>query len=230
MRFVGAGIARRLGASLHLPTIPGHATEPADLERTTALDWYRGIEAAYDAVAASHDEVIVVGNSFGGNLALKLALHRPVTALVGISIPYLTLSQRWKLQFLIAWNRLWRRYWRKPTDGPHATEQIPGYTQRCYEEIPIVALQELLNFSLTFMRPDQLGEVRAPTLIVTPRADPFVDGSAARYFYRHVSSPEKSLLVWDEPYHLIVQGERKAALVTAIADWFAAQLAERARR
>ena len=79
-----------------------------------AEDWYRQVEATYDRLRKRHQEVIVLGNSFGANLALKLARHRPVRAVVALSIPYVRWYQRWQLKILIAINKPFRQFWTKP--------------------------------------------------------------------------------------------------------------------
>ncbi|MEK7460984.1 MAG: alpha/beta fold hydrolase [Patescibacteria group bacterium] len=224
MRFLGTKIADRLQARLYLPTLLGHATKPEDLLSTMAEDWYRQVEATYDRLRKRHQEVIVLGNSFGANLALKLARHRPVRAVVALSIPYVRWYQRWQLKILIAINKPFRQFWTKPRKGPRATEQIPGYQQRCYERIPLRAMEELLRFEMNEMQTCQLGAVQSPTLLVVPRGDPFVPAEAANVYRGRLGSQTKDILLWDDPYHLIVQGQRKEALATTIIDWLENQL------
>lgn len=223
MRFLGEEIARHIGADLSLPTIPGHATTPEDLAGTNHTDWYRGIEAAYDEVADTHKQIIVIGNSFGANLALKIGRFRQPSAVVGIAIPYLRWHQRLALQTLLAVNRPFRRFWTKPRTGARATERIPGYIQRCYEQIPLRAMGELLRFDRLEMQPAHLAAVSCSTLLVTPKNDPFVPPEAAWRYHGHLGSQTKEVLAWDDPYHLIVQGERKAALAEAIGVWLLKQ-------
>lgn len=225
MQFLGEGVAKVLGATLALPAIAGHGTSPEHFGQTTAEDWYMSIESAYDELAEKYGEILVIGNSFGANLALKLARHRSPAAVACVSIPNLTRSQRVTLKAVLA---LWRpfvgKYWTKPTTGPQATEQIPGYTQLCYETIPLRAFHEAIRFAALEMRPEQIREITAPTVFVSAIKDPLVPLSAAKYYYEQISSKTKKLVAWDDPYHLIVQGKRKAKLVTEIAHWFQAQL------
>jgi carboxylesterase len=73
---------RRLGEVLaangfrcHAPALPGHGTTPEDLERTTWEDWAACVAAEFDELASECDDVMVVGQSMGGTLALHLAAH-----------------------------------------------------------------------------------------------------------------------------------------------------------
>ncbi len=224
LAFLARGVADDLTATLAVPLLPGHGTQPADLARTSASDWYEAVRTAYDALADSHAQVVVLGNSFGANLALKLAAERPVRAVVGISIPRTRWYQAFLLQLLLTINRPFRSFWQKPTTGRYATEVIPGYTQRAYEQIPLSAMHELLRFEARDMRPRDLHGVTAATLFVVPVGDPFVPAEAASYYHAQLSSPVKQILPWNDHFHLVVQGERKSELRRVISFWLKDQL------
>jgi len=229
MAYLGEGVAKQLGATLALPTIAGHASTPEHFGQTTAEDWYLSIESAYDELKDRYDEVYVIGNSFGANLALKLARHRSLTAIACISTPNLTRGQRLTLKALLAmWRPFVGKYWTKPATGPQATEQIPDYTQLCYETIPLHAFHEAIRFAALEMRTEQVREVTAPTIFVQATKDPLVPVSTAQWFYQTISSPIKKLVAWDDHYHLIVQGKRKVELVQIVSDWFTAVAAGKA--
>ena len=226
MRFLGEHVAKQLQAALFLSTIPGHATSPADLARTNRTDWYRGIEKVFDQVAALHDEIIVIGNSFGANLALKLARYRSPRAIVGIAIPYTRWYQRSLLRFLLAVNRPFRTFWTKPQAGPRATEKISGYTQRCYEQIPLSAMAELLRFEIEeATEHKKAGAIHVPTLLISPKGDPFVPPEALQIYQERLGQRVETSH-WKDTYHLIVQGARKKELAEVIGDWATRQLSD----
>lgn len=224
LRFLATQIGRQVDAAVYLPTLPGHGTSPGDLATKRHEDWYQAVVTAYDNIARNHHEIILIGNSFGANLALKLASERSVGAVVGISIPRTRWYQAWFLRFLIFVNQPFRSLWRKPTTGKYATEVIPGYTQRAYEEIPLGAMRELLRFEAQETRPHQLRRVEVPTLLVVPAGDPFVPHEAATYYHAHLGTKNKKILPWNDHYHLVVQGERKLELGEAISRWLKEQL------
>jgi carboxylesterase len=223
MRYLGERLADSLRADLFLPIIPGHARQPADLAQTTRQDWYQGIKASFDQIVGQYQEVVVIGNSFGANLALKLARHRSVAAAVGVAIPYLRWYQRLALETLIYLNKPFRTYWVKPKTGPRATEQIPGYTQRCYEEIALSAMEQLLAFDREEMGESVSKHTDTPTLLISARGDPFVPPEGVA-IYQERLGPKAEILRWDDPYHLIVQGERKAELAQTISRWLQEKL------
>lgn len=75
-------VAEALAATDHhveLPRLPGHGTSIDDMLTTDWHDWFGEALAAYDRLAERAGDVVVVGQSMGGTLALALALARPQT-------------------------------------------------------------------------------------------------------------------------------------------------------
>jgi carboxylesterase len=80
------GLAEALktaGLTVELPLLPGHGTAVADMVPTRWEDWSAAAEAAFVALAARCESVVVVGLSMGGTLSLWLGERHPeVAALV----------------------------------------------------------------------------------------------------------------------------------------------------
>ncbi|MBI5527460.1 MAG: alpha/beta fold hydrolase [Deltaproteobacteria bacterium] len=75
------------------PVLAGHATDPADLDRTSWRDWVRSADEALTLLRADCDTVFVAGLSMGGLVASRLAAERPsdVAAVAILAAPlYLT--------------------------------------------------------------------------------------------------------------------------------------------
>jgi carboxylesterase len=67
----------KAGFTVDLPLLPGHGTAVEDLIPTRWEDWSGAAEAAYQALAARCDKVMVAGLSVGGTLSCWLAEHHP---------------------------------------------------------------------------------------------------------------------------------------------------------
>ena len=65
------------GYTVELPLLPGHGTSIEDMVPTRWADYAAAAEAAYRALAARCDDVVVVALSMGGTLACVLAEHHP---------------------------------------------------------------------------------------------------------------------------------------------------------
>jgi carboxylesterase len=77
------GLAQAFGAAgftVDLPLLPGHGTSIDDMITTGWADWSGTAEAAYAALAARCDKVVVAGLSMGGSLTCWLAAHHPEIA------------------------------------------------------------------------------------------------------------------------------------------------------
>ena len=73
---------REHGLTVHAPLLPGHGRVPSDAERVWAEDYVKAARRSFDALAAKHADVAIVGSSMGGTLALLVGEERKPTALV----------------------------------------------------------------------------------------------------------------------------------------------------
>src|SRR5262245_17365486 len=71
MRFLGSALHGR-DVTVSAVCLPGHATSPEDMERHTWSDWVEGARAGLLELKKSAGQVVVVGQSMGALLALKL--------------------------------------------------------------------------------------------------------------------------------------------------------------
>lgn len=76
-------LADALGAHLLAPRLPGHGSEtPTAMRGITAASWIGRVDAAYSLARSIANEIVLIGSSLGGSLALELASRREVAALV----------------------------------------------------------------------------------------------------------------------------------------------------
>jgi len=68
------------GFHVEMPLLPGHGTTVEDMLPTRWADWAGAAEAAYQALAARSEKVVVVGLSMGGALTLRLGADHPEIA------------------------------------------------------------------------------------------------------------------------------------------------------
>jgi carboxylesterase len=183
---------RRLGEVLaangfrcHAPALPGHGTTPEDLERTTWEDWAACVAAEFDELASECDDVMVVGQSMGGTLALNLAAHdlrvRAVATLAapiwlsGPVAPLLPVLKR-----VVRWHRagddidLW---------NPDAVEELFSYGIR-----PTRSIDELRRLCGVVRK--ELAAIRAPALVIHGLRDRSIDPKCAREIAQRLINSE----------------------------------------
>ncbi|MFZ9627822.1 MAG: alpha/beta hydrolase [Ilumatobacteraceae bacterium] len=79
MRIIADAFAAN-GWHVEMPLLPGHGTTVDDMLPTRWADWAGAVEAAFGALAARADKVVVVGLSMGGALTLRVGADHPEVA------------------------------------------------------------------------------------------------------------------------------------------------------
>lgn len=225
-RELTAYLERTLGAQVAVPQLPGHGTQPEDLFRVTADDWYATVKNAYDQLAAHHQRVAIIGISFGANLMLKLASERRPAALVGLGTPA-RLRHHWLIRTGVKFMKLFTKTYVKK--GDFRNEHIPDYRQSAYDRIPLVALEEFLRFLERHMTPAILARVTAPVLLIQSSIDPIVAPGSAQFFGRYLGSTVQEFRMRDHQRHLLIQGPGKQELFTEIVEFLNPHLDKSAR-
>lgn len=190
LHVLGGAIAAD-GYPVHIPLLPGRGTVPRDMDRLSWEDWMAAAVAAYDALAAGHDAVIVGGLSAGGTMALELALRRPARALL-LYAAAITVTNRFAYLAPYGWRVI--RRWQSPgirrrNVGNDPTDQSarPDEGISTYDPIPIRAVAELVR-GMRRVRP-RLGAITAPALVLHAEGDPYVPAAGGREIARRLGGP-----------------------------------------
>jgi len=80
-------INEKFKSEVIVPRIKGHGTKIEDLEGLTHSDFYSQIEMELKKLIAKKKQVVLVGFSYGGQLALELASKYPVYGVISICSP-----------------------------------------------------------------------------------------------------------------------------------------------
>lgn len=183
------------GYTISAPLLPGHNTQPQDLNRVKWQDWAENVELAYQKLASDHSTVIVGGESTGALLSLYLANLHPEIRAILLYAPalQLTLSTIRKIQlFLFA-------PFISATPKPNLDDN--PYWQG-YRVNPLKGTLQLLQLQ-DYLMP-KLKQIKQPLLIVQGRQDPTVHPDTPGIIFEQVASKIKELHWMENSAHCVI--------------------------
>lgn len=185
------------GATVYVPTLPGHNTSVSDLAQTQAGQWRRQVQQTVDhMLSQGHDRVAVAGLSMGGALALDAATHRRLDAILLVNP---ALSFKPLDQLGVALSPLFQRV--IPTVGPLAGDiKKAGVSEAAYDRTPVPAVAELAKLFRTVR--GRLGHIATPVTLYQSAKDHIVPSTSAKLLRRHVAPSLLRTVVLENSYHV----------------------------
>jgi carboxylesterase len=216
MRLLGEFLAAQ-GYTVLGPLLPGHGTEPADLNRVQWRDWTLAVEAAYVDLASRTEQVVVGGLSMGGLLALHLGAAAPQDKLRGLMLfaPGLRVMD-WRLPLSTIARHIRPILPRDPAAPSDLAD--PEAEQRLwhYDAYPVGGASQLWYLQRAVRR--QLKRVTAPILLLQGRRDSAVRTDSPQAVLDHVGSTDKELIWLENSGHvLLVDIERDFVFAKCLA-------------
>jgi len=195
MRPLGEHLAAT-GLSVVGIRLPGHGTTWEDLNIRRASDWRLAVDEAMDKMKAAHDEVFVVGLSFGGTLSLDLAERRPGDVAGLVTLGGMVHNNDPRRFFAPA-----IRFLAKSLPGVGNDICDPDARELCYDRLPTSAAYAVLTFTKQVRA--NLNKVTSPILVMHGRNDHTVHPGNATMIQEGVSSKDKELVWAERSYHVI---------------------------
>ena len=200
-----------LGHHVELPLLPGHGTTMDDMVDTGWADWSAAADAAYQALAARADRVVVAGLSMGGSLTLWSALEHPEVAGI-VCVNAATRPQGADViemvgEMIDEGNEV------MPGIGGDIAD--PDVVESAYPGTPLRALRSFQTEGLAPMA-DRYGELTMPALVITSRQDHVVDPSDSEYLAANLGGDVEH--VWlERSYHVATQDYDRDDIVDMVA-------------
>lgn len=148
--------------------LPGHASALPDMLRVRWTDWHAAVLDGVRLLGGMCSQIVPVGLSLGGALALHLASQQPVAAVIALSTPY---RQPFDRRLAVLRHLTWLvRFWPK---GPPDWHDPQAQAERvAYPAYPLRTVAEV-DATLAAMR-GGLGRIQAPVLLMHSAEDDFV--------------------------------------------------------
>jgi carboxylesterase len=182
------------GYTVELPLLPGHGTTVDDMITTGWADWSAAAEAAYEALAARCDRVVVAGLSMGGTLTVWLATRHPEIAGIVCVNPALRVPD--EIETTVR-GMLEGGVDRFPAIGNDIAH--PDATETAYDATPLAPLLSLAE-ATTALRAD-LAEVTCPLLLLNAPQDHTVAPADSDELAAGVAGPVERVSL-DRSYHV----------------------------
>ncbi len=188
-------VLNRAGFATAAPLLPGHGTQPGDLNKVRWQDWIAAGEKSYQKLAEDYKRVFVGGESAGALVALYLAAEHPEIAGVMAYAPALQLR-------LTRWQRFQLRLAAPFIAGMPKGDLTGNTTWQGYRVNPTKGVIELLRLQKQVRA--RLPGIRQPLLIVQGRCDTTIDPHSAELVYELAGSPKKALHWMEQSGHCVL--------------------------
>lgn len=226
MRFFGEKL-HGCGFSVRAVCLPGHASRVEEMERHSWQDWYDAVVDDFDQLPRHSRRRVIVGQSMGALLALKLAHDRPdeVDGVVAVSTALVASNRllNWAapiLPLLHTWlPSAWRILGKGDSDiaDPKARQE-----SQAYRGVPLRSVHELLELQKA-VRP-LLPAIRQPVLAIHSRQDHTCPVENVAMLEGDLGGPVRSLWL-DNSFHVVSVDCDKEIAVDAICRFAADPLA-----
>lgn len=204
------------GCTVELPLLPGHGTTLEDMDTTTFADWLAAADDAYRSLAARVDDVIVVGLSMGGTLAVTLAVTHPEIIGAVLVNPLV----EWTDESILALLRGMVEAGEDRLAGLASDIADPEVTELAYDATPVRPLLSLIEAAGALT--DRLGELRCPVLLLTSTQDHVVNPSSSATLAARAAGPVERVAL-ERSYHVATL-DHDRGLIEARAVEFARKL------
>lgn len=208
----------KAGYTVSAPLLAGHGTTPDDLTPTTEADWYKSAEKALFKLRKTTKDVYVIGASYGGVLACKLAAKYHVKGLVLICTP------RWLNKHLLAniftpiFILFGIKYYGKAIARSTEEGALLGGPNLSYLKIPMRSVKEFFR-SMASLDSGILEKIKIPTLIIQSTTDGLVNPRSGHYFFKNIKSENKQLTWITEQHHELHTGKSRQQIYRLISDF-----------
>lgn len=204
VRLLGSYLHER-GLTVSAPLLPGHGTQPADLNRVRWQDWTACAEKALARLAARCERVFVGGLSLGSLVTIHVGAHHP--ELAGIALYSPAVAVRNRLIHLVPLMKHFIPFW----SGRKSDAVDSGTSEKLwtYDVTPTYGAHEVYKLMKIARR--LLPDVAVPAIVFHSTQDQDIAPHSAQLTYERIGSADKTLVALHHSGHnILVDAEWKA--------------------
>jgi len=204
LKDLGRYLARH-SITVYAPLLPGHGTSPERLSITKYYSWIEAVEESVKLLAESYDEIYLIGNSLGGNLALISAnKSKKIKGIVTLGAPIFFRKEKLN-KFLVL--PLLKRI--KLFQKKRYSKDIAKITDKKvhYDSIPLRSLKHVSK--IVKLSKQNLENIKKPIQVMDVDNDTVISNESGNYILEHVNSLDRKLIRIPESYHVFIIGKYK---------------------
>ena len=209
-----------VGYRVHAPRLVGHGTSPEALQHTRWEDWLATARRAFDALAAEHARVHVVGMSMGSLVGIVVAHERGarVGGLVCMATPLklkltdqlvLSVAQRLPLPEALPFV--------PKTGGPDVSDPAVAAAMPSYDRIPLGAAASVLDGQRAAT--DRAPRLTVPVLIQHGRHDHVAPVHNAQRLRALLRTPRRRVIIYPRSWHILPLDVDTDQVVTDVVEF-----------
>ncbi len=204
----------QMGYSVYCPLLAGHGRSSAALFGIRYQDWLKTADSGYARLKDECSQVIVLGHSMGGLLALHLAYQYQLDGLVLLAAA-LEPTNWWLkyakfFQYIVPYGS-----WKRKERPPHQQQYLLGY-----DRYPISSVNQL--YQLIKATEDILPEIEVATLITQGTRDKTVRPTSVERISNQIRSKQKEIFWLEDTGHNLTVADNNIVLFAKIHEFISA--------
>jgi len=203
-----------LGYTVYAPLLTGHGTSPEQMLNTSWKDWSDSAQKGVDYLKEKCRQVVAIGHSMGGLIALSLASKGLVDGVVAINAPLVYRDPDLHHADRLLGKKQYVEKPHKDTEISTTKEGLPHYS---YVKIPVECLVSL-NKALTPVQ-EGLRNIECPALVVQSLEDSTINPRSAEMIEKSIRHRRKELIYWPNEDHYLPLSSERGHLMEKIQDF-----------
>ena len=204
---------KTFNANVRVPLLVGHGIHVSHLDKYSFKDYLTQVEGELKKDLRKGRKIVVIGYSFGGQLALYLASKYKIKGVCSISAPYpLSFFLSCKPLIIIA---KMRKLWKKPLPKNEIEHRKSAFY---YETMPGYTL-ELVRNGIDLLK-KVLPDVKIPLLLINSKDDIWIPNRSVRLLKEKVGSKIKHNIIIDHKGHNLFYSAKQYEVYNGITKFF----------
>jgi len=194
-----ANFLQKKNISVSVPLLPGHGTSPERLAITKRTEWLDHIKKEIKRLEKEYSEIYLIGNSFGGNIALILTeTSKKIKGVITLGTPILLPHEGIVRYVLLPILKRVKIFQKKKYNARRA-ELLMQKRSNSYLIMPIRSIAQFAK--VLDLSKEALPTIKKPILVAQSLEDTVIRAESAQYIIDHVTSKEKTYLAIKKSYH-----------------------------